>query len=106
MNNLPIKEFLIGGLTIGGIKYASENIDDIRVAALVANIPVILMSSIMIKDNKVKRFLKAYMKNVFMLFFLASILYYFHGKYNTDYKINLLCILIIWIIINIGLFYF
>ena len=106
MNNLPIKEFLIGGLTIGGIKYASENIDDIRVAALVANIPVILMSSIMIKDNKVKGFLKAYMKNVFMLFFLALILYYFHGKYNTDYKINLLCILIIWIIINIGLFYF
>jgi hypothetical protein len=106
MNNLPIKEFLIGGLTIGGIKYASDNIDDIRVAALVGNIPVILMSSIMIKDNKVKGFLKAYMTNVFILFFLASILYYIHGKYNTDYIKNLACIMIIWIIINIGLFYF
>jgi len=106
MDNLPIKEFLIGGLTIGGIKYVSDNIDDIRVAALVGNIPVILMSSIMIKDNKVKGFLKAYMTNVFMLFFLASILYYIHGKYNTDYKKNLACIMIIWILINVGLFYF
>ena len=106
MNNLPIKEFLIGGLTISGIKYASENIEDIRVAALVANIPVILMSSIMIKDNKVKGFLKSYLKNIFMLFFLALILYCIHGKYGTSYKFNLLCIMIIWILINIGLFYF
>jgi len=106
MNDLPIKEFLIGGLTIGGIKYASENIEDIRVAALVANIPVILMSSIMIKDNKVKGFLSAYLKNIFMLFFLALILYSIHGKYGTIYKFNLLCIMIIWILINMGLFYF
>ena len=104
--NLPIKEFLIGGLTIGTIKYVSENINDIRVAALVANIPVILISSIMIKDNKVKEFLKAYMKNVFMLFFLALILYYIHGKYNISYNINIIFIIVIWIIINIGLFYF
>lgn len=104
MNNLPIKEFLLGGLTIGGIKYASENIDDIRIAGLIANIPVILMSSYMIKENKVKGFLKSYMKNLVILFFLASVLYYVHGKYDTKYKFNLICVFVIWTIINIGAF--
>lgn len=106
MNNLPIKEFLIGGLIIGGIKYASENIDDIRIAGLIANIPVILMSSYMIKENKAKGFLKSYMKNLVVLLGLALVLYYVHGKYDTKYKFNLICVFIIWMIINIGAFYF
>jgi hypothetical protein len=51
-------KFLIGGITVSGISYLSNNIKNTLLASMFATIPLAMPSSIFIDDNKVKSYSK------------------------------------------------
>lgn len=53
-----LEKFLIGGITVSGISYLSNNINDTLLASMFATIPLAMPSSIFIDDNKVKGYSK------------------------------------------------
>ena len=57
MDNI-LGKFLIGGLTLSGITYLSNNIQNTVVASMFATMPLAMPSTIFINDNKVKKYSK------------------------------------------------
>ena len=55
INSLP-GQFLIGGITVAGINYFSNNIANSAIAGVIASVPVGLPSTIFVKDAKGKNF--------------------------------------------------
>ena len=68
LNSFP-GQFIIGGLTVGGIAYFSNELDNPAIAAVIAALPIGMPSSVFVNDNKVVK----YSKNLlFMTFALIA----------------------------------
>ena len=68
LNSFP-GQFLIGGLTVGGIGYFANELDNPAIAAVIAALPIGMPSSVFVSNNKVI----GYSKNLmFMTFALIA----------------------------------
>lgn len=86
MNSLP-GQFVIGGATVAGISYISNNLNNPLLAGIVASIPIGMPSTIFVEDNQ----LKSYTWNLLVMtsvLVLATLINYYlinHTKY-TKYE--------------------
>jgi hypothetical protein len=94
-----IKYFIIGGLLFTGIKYTSSNVENIKLASMIAAFPLGLLSSYIIPQNKLNKYVISYFINLFILLLVIS-LFYILLKYITRDKALLLSI-IFWSILNL-----
>ena len=53
-------KFLIGGLTLSGITYLSNNVQNTLLASMFAAVPIAMPSTIFIHDSKVKNTVKTF----------------------------------------------
>ena len=70
INSLP-GQFLIGGLTVAGINYFSNNIANTAIAGVIAGVPVGLPSTIFVKDAKVSDYSTHLLFMTAILFFVT-----------------------------------
>jgi hypothetical protein len=94
-----IQSFMIGGLLFTGIKYTSSNVENIKVASMIAAFPIGLLSSYMIPTLKLNNYVKAYIINL-VIVLLTAPLFYILLKYTSRNKALILSILF-WSILNI-----
>lgn len=66
LNSFP-GQFLIGGLTVGGIAYFSNELDNAVLAAVIAALPIGMPSSVFVADDKVVSYSKNLMFMTFAL---------------------------------------
>ena len=55
LNSLPA-QFIIGGLTVAGIAYFSNNASDPAIAGLIGALPIGMPSSVFVADSKVEAY--------------------------------------------------
>ena len=83
INSLP-GQFLIGGLTIAGINYFSNNIANTAIAGVIAGVPVGLPSTIFVKDAKVSDYSTHLLFMTAILFFVTLLFWVLYHKYKLD----------------------
>ena len=66
LNSFP-GQFLIGGFTVGGIAYFSNELDNPAIAAVIAALPIGMPSSVFVTDKKVISYSKNLMFMTFAL---------------------------------------
>jgi hypothetical protein len=88
--------FIIGGFTVAGVKFASKNISNTAIAALIGAIPIGLISIVFISNDKSL----GYSENYFFitLALLTSIAFFYTLRTYTNWNKNLILVLalILW----------
>ena len=105
-SQIPIKEFIIGGILFSLIKYTADNVEDIRISSVIAALPLGLLSSLLITDKKLQIYSFSYTKNIAVLFLTALVFYCLHKFTKLNRHINLISSMLFWVIINLILLYF
>lgn len=83
INSLP-GQFLIGGITVAGINYFSNNIANSAIAGVIAGVPVGLPSTIFVKDAKVSDYSTHLLFMTAILFFVTLLFWVLYHKYNMN----------------------
>ncbi len=82
-----VGQFLIGGLTVSGIAYFSNNINNTAIAGLIAAMPIGMPSSIFVDDKKVVSYSKKLLDMSFVLLFVTFLNWYLLAyTKTTKYK--------------------
>ena len=90
--------FLVGGLTLVGIKYASMYVSPI-LGGIIGALPIGLFSAyFLINENRISPYLKQYIKQTTLTLALASL--YLYGLETFDDKIIYTFVILIWIIFS------
>ena len=100
VKDLPIKEFLIGGVLFSIIKYTADNVADIRISSMVAALPIGLLSSLLIADKKLQVYSFSYAKSISILLLTSIVFSLLHSFTDLHRHINLILSIIFWILIN------
>ena len=80
-----VGQFLIGGLTVSGIAYFSNNINNTAIAGFIAAMPIGMPSSIFVDDKKVVSYSKKLLDMSFVLL-IATFLNWFLLAYTKMSK--------------------
>ena len=82
-----VGQFLIGGLTVSGIAYFSNNINNTAIAGLIAAMPIGMPSSIFVDDRKVVNYSKKLLDMSFVLLLVTFLNWYLLAyTKTTKYK--------------------
>lgn len=79
-----VGQFIIGGLTVSGITYFSNNLSNTAISGLIAAMPIGMPSSIFVDDNKVI----SYSKNLLDMSFVLLIATYLNWYLLTHTKMS------------------
>ena len=102
--NSMMGKFIIGGLTVTGISFVSNNLGDTILAGIIASIPIGMPSTIFVNDNNIK----SYTWNLLVMtseLVLSTIVNYYlinHAGYNKYESVSISMLL--WITFG-ALFY-
>ena len=69
-------QFIIGGLTVAGIAYFSNNINNSAIAGLIAGIPIGLPSTVFVDDKKVASYISSLLITTGILFTVTAVCWY------------------------------
>lgn len=93
--------FLMGGFIIAGVKFLAMEVNP-SVAAVFGAIPIGMISSNFITDDKVERYVQSYLGVVFMLLIAAITYYVLLKKYEVNRYIAFGISLALWAILSFG----
>ena len=79
LNSLP-GQFLIGGLTVMGIAFFSNNISNTAIAGVIAGVPIGMPSTIFVEDNKAAAYMTNLLYATFILLFVTTLNWYLVAK--------------------------
>jgi len=102
--NSTLGKFIIGGLTVTGISFVSNNVGDTILAGIIASIPIGMPSTIFVNDNNIKSYTWNLLVMTSVLVLSTIVNYYLinHAGYNKYKSVSISMIL--WIIFG-ALFY-
>jgi len=105
INSIP-GQFLIGGLTVAGIAYFSNNATNPLIAGLIGALPVGMPSSVFVDDNKVEQYSLNLMLMTIPLVLATISNWFFISKMKfTKYK-SVELSLALFIVVGIIIVYF
>ena len=94
-----VGQFLIGGFTVGGIAYVSNNLNNTALAGLIAAMPIGMPSTIFVDDAKVKSYSQNLLLMSFLLIFCTFLNWYFlHYTKMGKYKSVAISLATFWIV--------
>jgi len=95
----PWTQFLIGGTLFAIIKYASTNINDIRIAGTIAAAPIGFAAMLMVPENKQIGYVSSY---IIAVIILTAIYILMLGllKVKTNIYLSIVICFIVWIVVN------
>ena len=96
-----ILPFLIGGTVISGVKYASENIKNPAIAAVIGGIPTGLLSIYFVADSKSLKYAHNYFFVTLALLIAIAIFYNIHTYSNLSKGAVLAISLVCWALLII-----
>jgi hypothetical protein len=74
--NSLLGQFIIGGLTVAGIAYFSNNINNSAISGLIAGVPIGLPSTIFVDDKRVSSYISSLLVTTGILFAVTAICWY------------------------------
>ena len=77
-------QFIIGGLTVAGIAYFSNNINNSAIAGLIAGVPIGLPSIVFVDDKRVASYISSLLITTGILFTVTAVCWYLvhHKKFD------------------------
>ena len=103
---IPIKEFIYGGILFSVINYTANNVDNIFITSMIATVPTGLLASSLISNKKISDYSLSYFKSITTLFLTSIVFYFLHQFTKLNRYIVLLISVVFWIIINLLILYF
>lgn len=96
-----ISAFLMGGFIIAGVKFLAMEVNP-SVAAVFGAIPIGMISSNFIADDKVEHYVQSYVGVIFMLLIAAIVYYILLKKYEINRYVAFGISLTLWAILSFG----
>lgn len=101
-----IREFIIGGLTVSGISYASNQINNTLLAGIIASVPIGMPSSIFVNDKDVLSYAWNLLVMTFILLLSTFSNWYMLSQLKYNKYSSVLISMGIWIIGGICYYYY
>jgi len=96
--NSIIGQFIIGGLTVGGIAFFSNNVSNPALAGVIAAMPIGMPSSVFVDDNKVAAYsYNLLMMTIILLLSTAVNWYLISVKKMNKYHSVLISLAVFWV---------
>jgi len=99
-----LTNFLIGGLTVSGITYYANVINNPLIAGIIAAVPIGMPSSVLVNDGCLVKYSQNLMAMTAALF-IATVIYYYALKHGYNKYQSVIVGLLVWLFIAYGRYY-
>lgn len=99
INSIP-GQFLIGGITLAGIYFFSNNVNNTAIAAVVAGVPIGLPSTIFVDNSKVSSYSTNLLFQTFLLLLVTFEFWFLFHKLNYNKFKGVGIAMLTWLILS------